>query len=88
LFDWLGSEGIDSVLVEGGSTLNYSIIERKLADKVVAFIAPKIIGGDEAKTPVGGKGFEHLKDAVSLKNIKISHFDDDIMIEAYVRKDS
>lgn len=88
LFDWLGSEGIDSVLVEGGSTLNFSIIERKLADKVVAFIAPKIIGGDEAKTPVGGKGFEHLKDAVSLKNLKISHFDDDIMIEAYVRKDN
>jgi diaminohydroxyphosphoribosylaminopyrimidine deaminase/5-amino-6-(5-phosphoribosylamino)uracil reductase len=88
LFEWLGSEGIDSILVEGGSTLNFSIIERKLADKVVAFIAPKIIGGEQAKTPVGGKGFEHLSDAVRLKNIKISHFDDDIMIEAYVRKDS
>lgn len=88
LFEWLGSEGIDSVLVEGGSTLNFSIIENKLADKLIAFIAPKIIGGDEAKTPVGGKGFEHLEDAVMLKNIKISRFDDDIMIEAYVRKDN
>lgn len=88
LFEWLGSKGIDSVLVEGGSTLNFSIIERKLADKLIAFIAPKIIGGNEAKTPVGGKGFEHLKDAVLLKNLKISRFDDDIMVEAYVRKDS
>ena len=87
LFDWLGIEGIDSVLVEGGSTLNFSILKKKLADKVIAFIAPKIIGGEEAKMPVGGKGFEHLKDAVLLKDMKVSTFDDDIMIEAYVRKE-
>jgi len=87
LFDWLGSEGIDSILVEGGSTLNFSILKEGLVDKIVTFIAPKILGGSESKTPVGGDGFEKLKDAVLLKNIKISTFDDDLMVEAYVRKE-
>ncbi|MGD9569905.1 MAG: bifunctional diaminohydroxyphosphoribosylaminopyrimidine deaminase/5-amino-6-(5-phosphoribosylamino)uracil reductase RibD [Sedimentibacter sp.] len=87
LFDWLGKEGIDSVLVEGGSSLNFSIIKLNLADKVITFIAPKILGGRGSKTPVGGEGFEKLKDAVLLEHINIAHFDEDIMIEAYVRKD-
>lgn len=86
LFDWLGSNGIDSVLVEGGSTLNFSILKEGLADKVITFIAPKILGGKESKTPVGGEGFEKLKDAILLDGVKISTFDEDIMIEAYVRK--
>lgn len=86
LFDWLGSNGIDSVMVEGGSTLNFSVLKENLADKVITFIAPKIIGGRKSKTPVGGEGFEKLIDAVLLDDIKISKFDEDIMIEAYVRK--
>lgn len=86
LFDWIGKNGIDSVLVEGGSILNFSILKENLADKVIAFIAPKILGGKEAKTPVGGEGFEKLRDAVLLKDIRISTFDEDVMIEAYVRK--
>lgn len=86
LFDWLGENGIDSLLVEGGSTLNFSILKENLADKVISFIAPKILGGEESKTPVGGEGFEKLEDAVLLDNIKISVFDEDIMIESYVRK--
>jgi len=87
LFNWLGSEGIDSILVEGGSTLNFSIFRNNLADKVITFIAPKILGGIESKTPVGGDGFEKLQDAVLLNDMTISTFDEDIMIEAYVRKD-
>lgn len=87
LFDLLGSEGIDSVLVEGGSTLNFSILKEELTDKVITFIAPKILGGVESKTPVGGYGFEKLQDAVELEGIKIRTFDEDIMVEAYVRKD-
>jgi len=87
LFHWLGSEGIDSILVEGGSTLNFSILNNNLVDKIITFIAPKILGGIKSKTPVGGEGFEKLQDAVLLRDITISTFDEDIMIEAYVRKD-
>lgn len=87
LFDWLGKEGIDNILIEGGSEINFSVLKEGLADKIITFIAPKILGGKNSKPPVGGIGFEKLKDAVLLKDINIKTFDDDIMIEAYVRKD-
>ena len=80
LFSELGSRKIDSVLVEGGGEINFSVLEKKLADCIYAFIAPKIFGGT-AKTPVSGKGILHPADAFTfnLKNIK--HFDDDILLE-------
>lgn len=88
LFGYLGEKGIDSVLVEGGSTLNFSIVKEGLVDKVITFIAPKILGGNNSKSPVGGDGFERLKDAVLLHDIKISTFDEDIMMEAYTREEN
>jgi len=51
LIQKLGEIGIDSVLLEGGGTLNYSALEEGIVDKVITFIAPKIIGGATAKTP-------------------------------------
>jgi diaminohydroxyphosphoribosylaminopyrimidine deaminase/5-amino-6-(5-phosphoribosylamino)uracil reductase len=87
LFEYLGEMGIDSILVEGGSTLNESMIKEKLVDKVITFIAPKIIGGAKAKTPVEGRGFEYVKDAVVLGKIETKIFDEDVMISGYVRKD-
>ncbi|QEK13304.1 bifunctional diaminohydroxyphosphoribosylaminopyrimidine deaminase/5-amino-6-(5-phosphoribosylamino)uracil reductase RibD [Crassaminicella thermophila] len=82
----LGEKKIDSILLEGGSTLNYSALNEGIVDKVISFIAPKIIGGHTAKTPVGGEGRMYMKDAILLKNIKVSYFKNDIMIEAYLRK--
>jgi len=87
LFDYLAKMKIDSILVEGGSTLNESLIKAKLVDKVITFIAPKIIGGSDAKTPVEGKGFKYMKDAVLLKDITTKFFDEDIMISGYIRKE-
>jgi diaminohydroxyphosphoribosylaminopyrimidine deaminase / 5-amino-6-(5-phosphoribosylamino)uracil reductase len=87
LFDYLGQKCIDSVLVEGGSTLNFSVVKECLVDKVITFLAPKIIGGKDAKTSIGGDGFERLTDAVILHDIQISNFDEDIMIEAYTREE-
>jgi len=83
----LGERGIDSVLLEGGSELNYSALEAGIVDKVNAFIAPKLIGGRAAKTPVGGLGRPLMKDAVMLKRIEIYKFGDDIMIEGYLREE-
>ncbi|OPJ55370.1 bifunctional diaminohydroxyphosphoribosylaminopyrimidine deaminase/5-amino-6-(5-phosphoribosylamino)uracil reductase RibD [Alkalithermobacter paradoxus] len=83
----LGRMNIDSVLLEGGSTLNYTAINENLVDKVISFVSPKIIGGYNAKTPVGGYGKDYIKDAVKLNNIDVLRFGDDIMIEGYVRKD-
>ncbi|MBL4935059.1 bifunctional diaminohydroxyphosphoribosylaminopyrimidine deaminase/5-amino-6-(5-phosphoribosylamino)uracil reductase RibD [Clostridium sp. YIM B02515] len=79
----LGERKIDSVLIEGGSELNYSTIEAGIVDKANVFIAPKFIGGSEAKTPVGGLGKVLMKEAEHLKNIEIYRFGDDIMVEGY-----
>ncbi len=83
----LGERGIDSILIEGGSALNYSAIEAGIVDKVIAFIAPKLIGGRDAKTPIGGLGKEFMKDALHLRIAELQRFGDDIMIEAYIRKE-
>jgi riboflavin biosynthesis protein RibD len=81
----LGERGIDSVLLEGGSELNYSAIEEGIVDKVNAFIAPKIIGGRGAKTPIGGVGKAVMSEAISIENIQIHSFGDDVMLEGYVK---
>lgn len=87
LMKWLGEQNIDSILVEGGSTLNFSMIEDGLIDKVVSFIAPKILGGDQAKTPIGGRGIANIVDAIILRDFNVSTFEEDIMIESYIRKE-
>ncbi len=85
LMDELGNRGIDSVLLEGGGTLNFSALSSGIVDKVMAFISPKIIGGKDAKTPVEGKGFEFIRNGVQLKDTNISNFDGDILVEGYVK---
>ena len=57
LMQMLGQRELCSVFVEGGGSVNFSLLEAGLVDKVYAFIAPKIIGGSEALTPVEGAGF-------------------------------
>jgi diaminohydroxyphosphoribosylaminopyrimidine deaminase/5-amino-6-(5-phosphoribosylamino)uracil reductase len=86
LMQQLGQRGIDSVLVEGGAALNFSALQERIIDKVISFIAPKLIGGKEAKTPVGGEGFDYIRNAILLDDIGISRFNEDIMIEGYIRK--
>ncbi|MDD2370477.1 MAG: bifunctional diaminohydroxyphosphoribosylaminopyrimidine deaminase/5-amino-6-(5-phosphoribosylamino)uracil reductase RibD [Firmicutes bacterium] len=82
----LGEKGIDSILIEGGSELSYSVLAESLIDKVMAFISPKIIGGARAPTPVGGKGINLIKDAIELKKVKRKVYGQDIMIEGYIKK--
>lgn len=87
LLDILGQQNICSILVEGGATLSGSFVAKKLVDKVYFFIAPKIIGGKEAKTPVAGTGILNLQEALSLKDIKIEKLEEDILIIGRVDKD-
>ncbi|KXZ40658.1 diaminohydroxyphosphoribosylaminopyrimidine deaminase [Alkalithermobacter thermoalcaliphilus JW-YL-7 = DSM 7308] len=82
----LGKRKIDSILLEGGSTLNYTALNENLVDKVISFVSAKIIGGTLAKTPVGGLGKDYIKDAIELENVTVSMFDNDIMIQAYPKK--
>lgn len=81
----LGELNIDSVLLEGGSNVNYSALEQDIVDKVQFYIAPKIIGGETAKTPVGGLGIADLKDSFNIHSLNIKQFGKDILIEGYIR---
>ncbi len=81
----LGELGIDSLLLEGGSTINAAFLEADCVDEVYAFIAPKIIGGQNSKSPIGGNGIDLMKDAVMLKDIKIEQFDNDILIKGKIK---
>lgn len=87
LLDILGQKNICSILVEGGATLNGSFVAKKLVDKVYFFIAPKIIGGKEAKTPVAGTGILNLQEALTLKDIQFEKLEEDILIIGRVDKD-
>ncbi|GIM28577.1 riboflavin biosynthesis protein RibD [Clostridium polyendosporum] len=87
LMKQLGEMKIDSILLEGGSELNYSALEEGIVDKVLCFIAPKIVGGDNAKTPVGGQGKALVNDAIKVSNITINTFNDDVLIEGYIQKE-
>lgn len=78
----LGEEGIDSLLVEGGATVATSFIEASSVDKVVFFIAPKVVGGPGAA--IGGEGVERIADAWQLKDISVRMLDDDVVYEGYL----
>lgn len=76
--------GIQSILAEGGSGLHGNFFSRQLVDKVVAFIAPKIVGGDTAKSPISGWGVSLMNKAVKLEHMQTRMFDEDICVEGYV----
>jgi len=84
LIQRLGEEGIDSILLEGGATLNWSALQSGIVQKIEAFIAPKLFGGATAKTPVSGTGFPTPADGICLKNYHILTLGEDILIEGEV----
>lgn len=86
LMSKLGELKIDSILLEGGSDLGFSSLKEGIIDKVLIYIAPKMIGGEKAKGPLGGLGIERLKDAFLLKNIENKRIGNDILISAYISK--
>lgn len=83
LCDELGSMGIDSILVEGGAETAWSFISAGLVDEYYVFVAPKIIGGSNAKGPVGGDGFMKMCQAVPMAVADIALSGDDLEIHAY-----
>jgi diaminohydroxyphosphoribosylaminopyrimidine deaminase/5-amino-6-(5-phosphoribosylamino)uracil reductase len=82
----LGKLKIDGILLEGGGTLNYSALKAGIVDRVVSYIAPKIIGGKTAKTPVEGDGEGLMSDAYKLCNIRTQSIGSDIKITADISK--
>ena len=81
----LGQMGIDSLLLEGGSCLNAAFLEAGCVDEVYAFIAPKIIGGEYSKSPIGGKGIELMRDAITFDKVEIEQIENDILIKGKIK---
>ena len=84
LMKYLGEEGIDSILLEGGGTLNDSALQAGIVQEVQAFIAPKLFGGMNSKTPVEGIGVRFPSEAVKLKCTDICQIGEDIRITCQV----
>jgi diaminohydroxyphosphoribosylaminopyrimidine deaminase/5-amino-6-(5-phosphoribosylamino)uracil reductase len=77
----LGRRGILSILLEGGPTLNAGALEEKIVDRVLLFVAPKIIGGKKAPGMIGGKGVLRAKEALGMEVLKVRRVGADVMIE-------
>ncbi len=84
LLRMLGKRGVTSVLAEGGGILLGSLFDAGLVDKVVAFIAPVVIGGAEARTAVGGDGAAKLIDARRLSGVRVEQLGTDVVLTGYV----
>ncbi len=84
LMERLGKEEVDSVLIEGGAQLHWAALESGVVNKVQAYVAPKLLGGETAKSPIGGQGFPHPDQAVRLKKTKLTRLGEDFLMESEV----
>jgi diaminohydroxyphosphoribosylaminopyrimidine deaminase/5-amino-6-(5-phosphoribosylamino)uracil reductase len=82
----LGRREICSILLEGGATLNASALEAGIVDKVLTFLAPKIVGGKDAPGMVAGTGRARMDEAWLLERLKATPIGEDIMLTGYIKK--
>ena len=85
LWKELGFLGMDSILIEAGEQLSAALLEAKLVNKIRAYIAPKIIGGTNAKSPIGGYGATNMSEVINLKSMNFTHIENDFVVEGYVK---
>ena len=85
--DALGAAEIDGVLLEGGGTLNWAMLEAGLVQRVQAYIAPKLLGGAGARSPVEGRGVEAPDQAAHLRKVTGTALGEDFLLEGEVGRD-
>lgn len=86
LVQTLGAEAVTSLLIEGGGRVIASALKAGIVDKVVVFFAPKLMGGNDGVPMCRGPGPIRMQDGISLRDVQVQLFDQDVMIEAYVRR--
>lgn len=79
----IANQGVTGILLEGGATLAWSMLEENLIDKVHFCIAPKLIGGHNAPSPFGGAGVEHISQAFRLDNLAMETIGEDYVFTGY-----
>lgn len=83
----LGSREITSVMIEGGSSLNSYAVFSGIVDKIIIFMAPKIIGGKDSYPCIGGSQYKNLTEAFKIKDLSVRKINPDILIEGYLEKE-
>ena len=83
----LGKRDVQGVLVEGGATLAWSFVREQLVDRVVLYLAPKLIGGSDAPGILTGEGFAPIGDAAVLQIVSVDRIGEDVRVEADVHRD-
>lgn len=86
LMSYLHEEGIDKLMLEGGSTLNFSMIKAGLIDEIRICVAPMVVGGSESKTFFDGEGFDLMDEAVKLELTDSYTLDKDLILTYKVLK--
>ena len=81
----LAERNIASVMIEGGGGLLAAAFEAGIIDKVLFFVAPKIVGGKDAPTPVEGAGVDIMDEAIRLRDLSVETIGDDVLIEGLVK---
>ncbi len=84
----VGERDVRTVLLEGGPTLAAAALESGIVDKIMCFIAPIVIGGMDAPSPVAGRGIERIADALRLVDVGIELVGSDVLIEGYIGRDT
>jgi diaminohydroxyphosphoribosylaminopyrimidine deaminase/5-amino-6-(5-phosphoribosylamino)uracil reductase len=83
----LGKRDVQSILLEGGPTLAWAAVEDGLVDRVVVYLAPKLVGGTDAPTVLGGRGFAPIAKALGVRVSAFDAIGDDLRVEADVHRD-
>jgi len=86
LMDRLGTLGITSLLIEGGSRVIASALSAGIVDKIFFFFAPKILGGDDGVPVCKGQGADLMENCIPVKDINVRRFGNDVMIQGYIDK--
>ncbi|MEX2426014.1 MAG: bifunctional diaminohydroxyphosphoribosylaminopyrimidine deaminase/5-amino-6-(5-phosphoribosylamino)uracil reductase RibD [Thermomicrobiaceae bacterium] len=84
LLDYLGRRGINTLMVEGGGQIIGSMVDAELIDRVTAFIAPVLLGGEGAPSPIAGSGFELADQGLRLIAPDLQQVGDDIRVSGYL----
>ncbi|MDH3974773.1 MAG: bifunctional diaminohydroxyphosphoribosylaminopyrimidine deaminase/5-amino-6-(5-phosphoribosylamino)uracil reductase RibD [Deltaproteobacteria bacterium] len=84
----LGQMDINSLMIEGGSEIHASALREGIVDKIALFYAPKIMGGVQSVSVVGGEGANLLAEAIEIEAMKTKKIGPDILIEGYIKKNA
>ncbi|MGB3942511.1 MAG: bifunctional diaminohydroxyphosphoribosylaminopyrimidine deaminase/5-amino-6-(5-phosphoribosylamino)uracil reductase RibD [Candidatus Manganitrophaceae bacterium] len=86
LFERLGKAGVTSLLIEGGGIVNGIALRAGEVDKVILYLAPKLLCGENAKSAVAGPAFASLDTALLLERMTVRKIGDDLRVEGYPKK--